>query len=99
MHMPVKVKGLLATLIAAVPFLAAAQAPPPAPAAPDSPEVLALIEKARKMGGSTWEQEAQFFCVAPRANSPTDPQIEPTKIFDNVYVIGNAGTVVYVVQT
>ena len=45
------------------------------------------------MGG-----EAHFFCEAPRANSATDPVIVPTKIFDNVYAIGNPDTV-YVVET
>ena len=43
--------------------------------------------------------EAHFFCEAPRANSATDPVIVPTKMFDNVWVIGNAGTAVYVFQT
>lgn len=37
--------------------------------------------------------------MAPRANSNDDPPIEPTKIFDNVYVIGNTGTVVYAIDT
>jgi metallo-beta-lactamase class B len=46
-----------------------------------------------------WAEEAHFFCEAPRANSPNDPPIEPTRIFDNVYVIGNQGTVAYVVST
>jgi len=46
-----------------------------------------------------WAEEEHFFCEAPRADSPNDPPIPPTKIFDNVYVIGNAGTVVYVIQT
>jgi len=76
-----------------------AQAPQAAPAKPDSPAVKALIEKARKPAGDTWADEAHFFCEAPRANSPNDPPITPTKIFDNVYVIGNQGTVVYVIQT
>lgn len=46
-----------------------------------------------------WAEEEHFFCEAPRANSPNDPPIEPTKSFDNVYVIGNQGTVAYVIQT
>ena len=46
-----------------------------------------------------WADEAHFFCEAPRANSPNDPAIEPTKIFDNVYAIGNSGTVAYVITT
>ena len=82
------------------PSLARAQAPVPAmPAKPDSPEVQALIAKAKTTGGAMWATEAHFFCEAPRANSASDPVIVPTKIFDNVYAIGNVGTTVYVVQT
>jgi metallo-beta-lactamase class B len=79
--------------------LALAQPPAAAPAKPDSDKVKALIEKAKKTGGPMWAEEEHFFCEAPRANSPNDPPIEPTKIFDNVYVIGNQGTVAYVVST
>jgi metallo-beta-lactamase class B len=81
--------------------IAAGQAQTPAggPPKPDSPAVRALIEKARKTAGAQWAEEAHFFCEAPRGNSPNDPVVTPTKIFDNVYVIGNAGTVVYVVET
>ena len=86
-------------LCVALPLLASAQAPPAAPAKPDSPEVRALVEKTRKTAGTQWAEEVHFFCEAPRANAATDPPIAPTKIFDNVYAIGNQGTVVYVVQT
>jgi len=83
----------------ALPLAALAQAPAPAPAKPDSPEVQALVEKTKKAGGTQFAQAAHFWCEAPRANAATDPAIPPTKIFDNVYAIGNEGTVVYVVQT
>ena len=83
-------------MLSALPCFALAQAPE---AKPDSAEVKALIEKAKKTGGTMFADEAHFFCEAPRPNSPNDPPIEPTKIFDNVYVIGNQGTVVYVIQT
>jgi metallo-beta-lactamase class B len=83
----------------AIPALVHAQAPAAAPAKPDSPQVQALVEKAKKTAGTQWAEEAHFFCEAPRGNSATDPEIAPTRIFDNVYVIGNAGTVIYVVQT
>src|SRR5690349_23197177 len=72
---------------------------PSTPPKPDSEAVKALVEKAKKAGGPMWAQEEHFFCEAPRANSPNDPPIEPTKIFDIVYVIGNQGTVVYVIRT
>jgi metallo-beta-lactamase class B len=75
------------------------QAPETAPPKPDTPEVKTLIEKAKKAGGPMWAAEEHFFCEAPRPNRPDDPVIPPTKIFDNVYIIGNSGTAVYVIQT
>ena len=66
---------------------------------PDSPAVQAIVARAKSTAGTMWADEAHFFCEAPRANSPNDPPIEPTKIFDNVYVIGNSGTVAYVLTT
>src|SRR5215813_2015305 len=71
----------------------------PAPDKPDSEAVKVLIEKAKKAGGPMWAGEEHFFCEAPRANGPNDPPIEPTKIFDSVYVIGNQGTSAYVIET
>jgi metallo-beta-lactamase class B len=91
-------RGILSCCLLCATLLQA-QAPAAAPAKPDSEAVKALIEKAQKTGGAMWAGEAHFFCEAPRPNSPNDPPIEPTKIFDNVYVIGNQGTVVYVVST
>jgi len=75
------------------------QAPEAAQAKPDSTAVLAHIEKARQIAGTEWASEAAFFCTAPRANSPTDPVIEPAKIFDNLYALGRSGTVVYALTT
>jgi len=76
------------------------QVPPAsAPAKPDSDAVKALIAKAKTVGGPRWAEEAHFFCEVPRPNSPSDPPIEPTRIFDDVYAIGNQGTVVYVIKT
>lgn len=96
--MPTKIIPCL-LLSATLPWIAAAQAPGAAPAKPDSEKVKALIEKAKKSAGPMWAEEVHFFCEAPRANSPNDPPIEPTKIFDNVYVIGNQGTAAYVIDT
>ena len=76
-----------------------AQGPESAPAKPDSPDVLAHIDKARQIAGKEWAAEATFFCTAPRANSPTDPVIEPAKIFDNLYALGRSSTVVYALTT
>jgi metallo-beta-lactamase class B len=66
---------------------------------PDSDAVKALIEKTRKAGGPMWSDEVHFFCEAPRPNRPDDPVIAPTRIFDNLYAIGNSGTVAYVIRT
>src|SRR3984885_8533612 len=76
-----------------------AQGPEAAPAKPDSTAVLEHIEKAKKIAGTEWAGEATFFCTAPRANSPTDPLIEPTRLFDNLYAFGRSGTVVYALTT
>ena len=73
-------------------------AQPPA-AKPDSDAIKALIGKAKQTAGTQFPEEAHFFCEAPRANSPNDPPIAASKIFDNVYAIGNSGTTVYVIQT
>jgi len=70
-----------------------------APAKPDSPQVKADIAKAEKAAGTEWAREVQFFCGRPKGNRPDDPVLEPTKIFDNVYIIGRTGTAVYAITT
>jgi metallo-beta-lactamase class B len=73
----------------------------PAQANPDSPEVRQLLDTAKKNAGSEWAEAFDFICAlnAGRANSPTDPEIEPTRVFDNLYVIGRTSTVVWAVTT
>jgi metallo-beta-lactamase class B len=72
-----------------------------AAAKPDSPEVLAHIEKAKKIAGTFWAADEHFLCEAPRATPVADPG--PAKLFDNLYAIpgqysvGNG--VVYVLTT
>jgi metallo-beta-lactamase class B len=92
------VNRIVALVIAAIvpAGIAAAQAPAEKP---DSAEVTARIARIKKNAGPAWSEAVHFFCEAPRANSASDPRIEPTKIFDNVYVIGNEGTVAYVIRT
>jgi metallo-beta-lactamase class B len=92
-----RIAGVFAAAV--VPCMLLAQAPPAEPAKPDSPQVKSLIEKAKKVAGSKWADEAHFFCEAPRANRADDPLIPPTEIFDGVYILGNAGTVAYVIKT
>jgi len=91
----ISVAVVCSTLVA----LAQQPAPPQSPAKPDSPEIKALIERTRKAAGPTWAPTVRFWCEEPRANRPDDPAIQPTKIFDNVYAIGNTGTTAYVLQT
>jgi metallo-beta-lactamase class B len=70
-------------------------------AKPESPEVKRLVESARKTAGTDWAQTFEFFCAPnnTRANRPDDPEIAPTKVFDNLYVIGRSGTAVWAVTT
>ncbi len=86
-----------ALMCAAVPI--AAQQTQPAPAKPDSPAIIEQLDQLKKSVGPRWGDAVHFWCEAPRANRPDDPVIQPAKIFDNVYAIGNTGTVVYVIQT
>jgi len=87
------------TLSAALACSLMGQTPGAAPSKPDSEQVKADIAKAKKDGGTMWANAEHFFCEAPHANSLDDPKIEPTKIFDNVYAIGRAGTTVYAITT
>jgi metallo-beta-lactamase class B len=79
---------------------AAAQAPPaPAPRA-DSAAVTAIVERARAAAGTEWADAVDFFCGANgRANRADDPQIQPTRVFDNLYAIGRTSTVVWAITT
>ena len=65
----------------------------------DTAETKALIEKAKKIAGPMWAQEEHYFCEVGRADQNDAPVIAPMKIFDKVWIIGNADTVVFVVQT
>jgi metallo-beta-lactamase class B len=89
--------GLVVCMVWSV--IALAQQPPPPPAKPDSPEIQALIEQTRRAAGPMWASTVHFWCEEPRANRADDPVIQPTKIFDNVFAIGNSGTTAYVLQT
>jgi metallo-beta-lactamase class B len=93
------VTRLTAGLCVAAAVGVAAQQPAPAPAKPDSADVKQMIEQVRKDAGARWAYAVHFWCEEPRANRPDDPAITPTKIFDNVYAIGNSGTTVYVIRT
>jgi len=98
-------------LLAAVVFtgadgIGAAQGPgrgPAAPPRPDNPQSLMHVDAARTLAGSdTWLQAPfTFYCVAgnARGNSPAAPELEPVKLFDNVYAVGNSEATVYAIVT
>jgi len=75
---------------------------PPAPK-PENVQSLAHIEAAKKLAGGDafLAKPYDFFCIPAntRANNVNAPELEPVKIFDNVYAVGNSETAVYVLST
>jgi metallo-beta-lactamase class B len=90
-----------AMMVGAVAIGAQAPQAPAAAPRPDTPAVTRHIDAAKKAAGSEWTAAVDFICkVNPdRANRPDDAEIEPTKLFDNVYAMGRIGTVVYAITT
>ncbi len=81
---------------------AQAQAPQPYPSfgPADWSAFKSHVDKAYATAGQTWKPTADYFCTPGQAaNKVTDPTIQPAKIFDNVYVMGDLGTVVYAITT
>jgi metallo-beta-lactamase class B len=95
MFLPRLLYGLLAVMTCGV-ALTASQAP-----RPDSPEVRVRLDELRKTAGETWGEAFEFICAPNqnRANRPDDPEIEPTRVFDNLAVVGRTSTAVWVVTT
>jgi metallo-beta-lactamase class B len=90
----------LGALASALATAAAAQAPAPPAAAADSPEVTAILNRARAAAGSEWGEAVEFFCAdAGRPNRADDPEIRPTRVFDNLYALGRTSTVVWALTT
>lgn len=73
----------------------------PQSARPDSPQVRDRLEALRRTAGDQWADAFEFICAANpnRANRPDDPEIEPTRIFDNLAVVGRTSTAVWIVTT
>jgi len=58
------------------------------------------LARAKSAAGSRWAEAANYFCAeSSMPNRPTDPAIEPTRLFDNLSVVGSIGTAVYIVET
>ena len=67
----------------------------------DSSETIELINAAHNIAGSQWEAAFNFVCAeAPEIGGrDQSPIVEPTRIFDNLSVLGRSGTVVYALNT
>jgi metallo-beta-lactamase class B len=65
------------------------------------PEGQALIDSARELAGTDLSVPYEFFCVPgnARPNDFSAPPLEPTKLFDNLYAVGNSESVVYAITT
>jgi metallo-beta-lactamase class B len=72
-------------------------------ARPDNAQSLAHIGAAKKIAAddSFLANPYNFFCVPgnARAQNNNAPDLEPTKLFDNVYAVGNSETAVYAVTS
>ncbi len=100
-HIPKQVGILLIGLCAGTTAFAQRGAPPPN--RPDNPQSLAHIDVAKKTAGDDLflANPYNFFCVPgnARAQNNNAPDLEPTKLFDNVYAVGNSETAVYAVTS
>jgi metallo-beta-lactamase class B len=68
--------------------------------AQNSTDIQTHIDRAKSAAGTTWAEAANYFCAeSSMPNRPTDPAIEPTRLFDNLSVLGSVGTAIYVVHT
>jgi metallo-beta-lactamase class B len=83
----------------------AAQGPARGAAAPrpDNEQSLAHVNAAKTLAGTdAWLQAPfRFYCVAggARANNTAAPALEPVKLFDNLYAVGNSEATVYAIAT
>lgn len=91
--------GVVAGLIVGWPLLVLGQRGPGQPARPDTAESMRHLDAARALAGDDpfLLHPHRFFCVAgnARAQNNNAPDLEPTKLFDNVYAVGNSETAVY----
>jgi metallo-beta-lactamase class B len=99
MRISLRRAAIVVAMCATAAGLGAQQGQPPAPAKPDTPAITRQLDQLKTSVGPRWADAVRFWCESPRANRPDDPVIPASKIFDNVYAIGNVGTVAYVIQT
>lgn len=75
-----------------------------APSTPESAtgaDVETHIERARELAAADLTAPFEFFCVPgnARGTNRDGPSIAPAQLFDNLFVLGNADTVVYAITT
>ena len=75
----------------------------PEPPRPDNPQSLVHIAEAKKIAGNDpfLLDPYNFYCVAgnARAQNNNAPDLEPVRLFDNLYAVGNSETTVYALRT
>jgi metallo-beta-lactamase class B len=101
--MPTKIIGfVLPCVVVGMAVWAFGQGRPanPAPAS-DNPQSLTHVEKARKLAGTDVTAPFNFYCVPGVARGTSDdaPDLEPVKLFDNLYAAGNSEETVYAITT
>jgi metallo-beta-lactamase class B len=76
------------------------QAPVKTTSPNDSAKVKAYVDSARKIAGTEWALAANYFCIpGQEPNSPTAPEVQPAKLFDNLYLFGDQGTTIHALTT
>jgi metallo-beta-lactamase class B len=93
--------SLAAVLSVAALLLAGAASAQSKPSPADSARVTELIAHARAAAGTQWPQTADFFCGrdTARANRADDPELTPTRVFDDLYALGRTSTVIWAIKT
>jgi len=93
-----KSKGLLAAAMT-LSFTGAANAA--APAAPaDWSRAHDHIQAAERLAGREWTPTVSYLCIpGGEPNLLADPAVEPMRLFDNVYAIGDRGTLAFAIDT
>ena len=58
------------------------------------------LARAKSAAGTRWAEAANYLCAeSSTPNRTTDPAIEPTRLFDNLSVVGSVGTAIYILET
>jgi metallo-beta-lactamase class B len=92
--------GATATLLASSFEVARSQSLETDSASADS-RIASHLENARRFAGTDLAAPFEFFCVPgnARPNDFSAPPLEPVRLFDNLYALGNSETVVYAITT